>query len=125
MVLLPGKSKSVIGHNIRVEKAAGKPLRQARAIALSKAGVKRKRKHGRQNRTAKKADPYLMREAWLSIVAPVERAGRLDHIKATPIVTKKDKHTAQVQNYHLTRKSFGMPQGYENIRWNSSKEKVS
>ncbi len=74
---------------------------------------------------AKKADPYLMREAWLSIVAPVERAGRLDHVKATKPVTKKDKHTAQVQNYHLTRKSYGMPQGYENIQWNSTKEKVS
>jgi hypothetical protein len=54
MPLLPGKSRAIIAHNIRVEKAAGKPFKQARAIALSKAGVKRKRKHGRQSRTAKR-----------------------------------------------------------------------
>jgi hypothetical protein len=42
MPLWPGKSKRVISHNIRVERRAGKPRKQATAIALRKAGVKRK-----------------------------------------------------------------------------------
>ncbi len=52
MPLLPGKSRTVISHNIRVEKASGKPTKQAIAIALHKAGIKKKRrKHGRTTRT--------------------------------------------------------------------------
>ncbi len=47
MPLQKGKSKAVIGANIRTEIRAGKPKRQAVAIALHKAGVKRKpKKHG-------------------------------------------------------------------------------
>jgi hypothetical protein len=42
MPLKSGKSKKTIGYNIRMEERAGKPPRQAVAIALSKAGVKRK-----------------------------------------------------------------------------------
>lgn len=38
MPLLPGKSKKVIQQNIRTEIRAGKPPRQAAAIAYSKAG---------------------------------------------------------------------------------------
>lgn len=47
MPLRKGKSKAVIAHNIAVESRAGKPQRQAIAIAYSKAGLakkKRKRK---------------------------------------------------------------------------------
>jgi hypothetical protein len=40
MPLLPGKRN--IGHNIRVERRAGKPRKQAVAIALHKAGIARK-----------------------------------------------------------------------------------
>lgn len=42
MSLLPGKSKTIISHNIRTEIRAGKPRRQAIAIALRKAGVNKK-----------------------------------------------------------------------------------
>ena len=38
MPLLSGKSKKVISANIRTERKAGKPLKQAVAIAYSKAG---------------------------------------------------------------------------------------
>ena len=42
MPLLKGKKN--IGHNIKIEEAAGKPLKQAQAIALNVAKVKKKGK---------------------------------------------------------------------------------
>jgi len=46
MPLLKGKSRKAIGTNIKTEEAAGRPRKQAIAIALSKAGKARpKRNH--------------------------------------------------------------------------------
>ena len=42
MPLEPGKSKEAISDNIKTERAAGKPERQAVAIAMSEAGLSRK-----------------------------------------------------------------------------------
>jgi hypothetical protein len=63
------------------------------------------------------ADPQLMKEAWLDIVAPVERAGRLDHIPARKPMNKKEVDTARKQNYAVTRRTFGMPDNYNRIDW--------
>ncbi len=43
MPLEKGKSKKVIGKNIKIEEEHGKPKKQAIAIALSKAGKSKKK----------------------------------------------------------------------------------
>lgn len=44
MPLKSGKSRKVISDNIKTEVASGRPLKQAVAIAMSKAGKKKKRR---------------------------------------------------------------------------------
>jgi len=44
MPLKPGKDQAILSHNIRKLKKEGKPQKQAVAIAINKAGRKRRRK---------------------------------------------------------------------------------
>ena len=50
MPLIKGGGKKAMGQNIRTEMAAGKPQKQAIAIAYSEAGEKRKKKPKKKNR---------------------------------------------------------------------------
>ncbi len=52
MPLKSGKSKATVAANIKTEKAAGKPQKQAVAIAMSKAG---KKKRGGKKKKSKDA----------------------------------------------------------------------
>jgi hypothetical protein len=72
-------------------------------------------------------DKDLAREGWLDIVKPVDMVGRLDHIPARKPRTKKDKETARLQNYWLTRRSIGGSSeqyrtNYDRIKWNRHHE---
>jgi hypothetical protein len=44
MPLVKGKSKEAVSKNIKTEMKAGKPQKQAIAIAMSKAGMSKKKK---------------------------------------------------------------------------------
>lgn len=44
MPLQPGKSRAAFGQNVKTEMAAGRPQKQAVAIAFSEAGERKKRK---------------------------------------------------------------------------------
>ena len=53
MPLEKGKSQEAISHNIKTEEAAGKPKKQAVAIAMSEAGLSRESARQRANSRGK------------------------------------------------------------------------
>ena len=59
MALKKGKSKKVISANIRTEIAAGKPQKQAVAIALRAAGVPKKRKKRAKKKARRRKGPVF------------------------------------------------------------------
>lgn len=59
------------------------------------------------------ADPRVSNEAWVETVRLAESRGM--PVKTRPAQNKRDHSLAREQNYQLTRRSFGMPAGYERI----------
>ena len=73
--------------------------------------------NGGDELTAKIADPEGVKDFWLQVVKPVAQAGRLDKIPAHTAVTPRGKDIARKQNYELTKRTYGMPKGYDKIKW--------
>ena len=61
MPLIKGKSKSAISENIRREMHAGKPQKQAIAIAYSVAGKSRKKRNRKRMGARQSYESYLRR----------------------------------------------------------------
>lgn len=55
MPLMSGSSNKVIGRNIEIERSAGKPQKQAVAIAMSKAGKGNMKKMKKVSKSVKQA----------------------------------------------------------------------
>ena len=64
------------------------------------------------------ADPLKVKDFWLEVVRPAADRGKLDKLPTIKARTTRERDVARTQNYHLTRKSFGMPEAYERIKWN-------
>jgi hypothetical protein len=64
------------------------------------------------------ADQYAQREAWLQFVRPAADRGKLDKIPTTRPKTRRDLKTKEMQNYYLSRKSYGaFSDRYDLIDW--------
>jgi hypothetical protein len=68
------------------------------------------------------ADPAAVKEFYLQTVTPLARRGGLDKLHTVRATTNQQRSVAKNQNYWLTRRSFGMPDGYERIKWKSQIE---
>lgn len=64
------------------------------------------------------ADPEAVKDFWLSCAKPADARGALEKLPTVKGVSPRGRDIARKQNHALTRKVFGMPEGYERIRWN-------
>ena len=68
------------------------------------------------------ADPRNVKEAWLDVVVPAERAGRLDKIPARKPVNLRERSQAKAQNHAVTRHTFGgFGANYDTIQWDHAR----
>jgi hypothetical protein len=65
------------------------------------------------------ADPDAVRDFWLSCAKPANEHGALEKLPTVKGVSPRGRDIARKQNHWLTRKVFGMPDGYERINWNA------
>ncbi len=63
------------------------------------------------------AHPDAVKDLWLDCMKAADSHGNLEKQPTRRARTPREREQARVQNYHLTRKSFGMPEGYERIDW--------
>lgn len=61
------------------------------------------------------ADPKISNEAWVETVRLAEQRGL--SVSTRPARDRRDQLLARQQNYALSRRSYGMPTGYERIQW--------
>jgi len=71
------------------------------------------------------ADQGAVKDFWLECVKGANSRGHLDRIPTRKAVTRREQEQARVQNYALTRSVFGMPDGYERIKWHSQGNDVA
>lgn len=68
--------------------------------------------------TTQFADPHKQREYWVEVVRSAQDRGKLEKVPTTIAKTKREKRTAQAQNYWLSKKSFGgFHENYDRIDW--------
>lgn len=68
--------------------------------------------------TAKMADPYKARELWTQIVRGAADRGKLEKIPTKIAKTAREREQARLQNYYLSRKSYGaFGENYDRIDW--------
>ncbi len=64
------------------------------------------------------ADPAKAREAWLSFVRPAIDRGKEDKLQTIKASTPKERDTAAIQKYWLSKKSYGaFHANYDLIDW--------
>jgi hypothetical protein len=64
------------------------------------------------------ADHYQQREFWVETVRSAQDRGKLEKVPTTMATTKREKRTAQAQNYWLSKKSIGgFHDNYDLIDW--------
>ena len=64
------------------------------------------------------ADYHQQREFWIETVRSAQDRGKLEKVPTKKAETLREKRTAQVQNYWLSKKSFGsFHANYDLIDW--------
>ena len=64
------------------------------------------------------AHPDAVRDLWLECMKGAEKHGNLEKQKTVLGTSKRGRDIARKQNYFLTRRVYGMPAGYDRIKWN-------
>jgi hypothetical protein len=62
-------------------------------------------------------DASASKELWLDCMKAASSRGNLEKQPTVKGVSPKGREIAKRQNYFLTRITFGMPEGYDKIRW--------
>ena len=64
------------------------------------------------------SNPDAVKDLWLSCMKPAQEHGTLEKQPTVKGTSKMGRDKARTQNYWLTRKSYGMPENYDCIKWN-------
>lgn len=67
--------------------------------------------------TSGPADPEAVKDFWLQCARGADSRGHLEMLPTRKASTPREAEQARRQNYALTRRVFGMPDGYDRIQW--------